>query len=554
MNLTIDLVRALESKLALLEDKVAHLEDELDRQKERTEFRAPFRIVDANGQPVLEVEAVTGGATARLAAANGTGITLSALDTSFIKVDSGERAVEVGGVDNAHGILISQGGKSYAELTDRYDGRYALRIGDDGKNLLTAGIHDSGRVAITVWEGDNELARLDGGETGATGRMRLGGGGDAFVEAAVAAKDGASGFFLGSGAQSIAELATRASATALRVRDGSGNVAVEAGRQAEGWPGISVRNGATTIAQLRPMGSGSVGTLQLYQGGEPAVVLGYHEDMALGLLVKETSGQRVTAGFPVPNAPQVALSTAEHAIAILGQSDKDLSAGALELSLFGKPQIKLDGGPLPEINMWSGADAPVVNIAAVESSAALSILSAGEVKLNLGRLQSSEYHGLEVFEGPATAAMIAADEEGGFARFKNSAGEQTAFLGNINGGTELSVYHGSGQLVRLGSVQGQAGAGTLELMNGGTPTASLGSTTEKPLPAVRIYDKGQPAFAAGIAGNGIAAMSVYSGGKAVGTLQATPDANSALLIQSGGNVVASVNSIDAPGQGHRRGL
>lgn len=129
------------------------------------------------GDPNLEIALDGGGIRLSLGAGEGR-VTLTASDDEAGMRATGKgRDLYFGSFAEFSGLRFFNRGKIGVALSDGGGGpgRYALGFFADGSSRadLVAGYHKDGRLAFSLWEGDNPLVRIDAGNDTGSGAVRL---------------------------------------------------------------------------------------------------------------------------------------------------------------------------------------------------------------------------------------------------------------------------------------------------------------------------------------------------------------------------------------------
>jgi hypothetical protein len=314
-------------RLASLEERIATLEKE--KEEART-VKAPFVVTDGAGKEIFRVAEDAGGAVVTLVG-SGSSVAIEAGAQASLRAVTGDKSVGVGNFKEGSGLLVHQGGQSLAELSDRNNGRFAVRIAAQGSAspVFQAGYHASGQPAISLWDGDTQVARIEK-ETGAAGGRLTLASADKRVELGIMAKQ--AGLIILQGNVSSAELSDRNNngKFALRIAEpGNERTLMQAGYHSSGRIGVSVWEGDNPIAFLERAEAGG-GLLNLYnKEGKPSLTAGLDPQTTKPrLMLGDEAAARVQLGIGTDDGSFVSWfdqSGANRALLIASSNNTDLT-------------------------------------------------------------------------------------------------------------------------------------------------------------------------------------------------------------------------------------
>ena len=465
------------AQLASLEERVKVLESEKDKP-----VSVPFTIVNAAGKEIFKVTDDGAGPSVHVTGPSSS-ITMEAAAETRVLVGTSAKGVQLGMLSNGIGVMALENGKAVAELTDRNNGKYALRIAapGGGPTLFQAGYHQSGQPVISLWDGDKPIVRIERKEDSNGGKLTLFGG-DKTVE--LGASPERSGLFIKQADTSLAEVSDRDNngKFAFRIaQPGSNDTLLQAGFHASGRVGISVWEGANPIAFLERAEAGG-GVLNVYnKEGKPALSAGLDTESGKPvLMVGEETAARIRAGQTKDGAGAF--------VSLIDQAGKERAAltadterSAIDLTdaqgkpMFsvdratttGKPQLVIgdpsgphvqtgvhgtaDGSYLSLIDQ-SGKERAVLTGASTQAQLALSDNS---MRADLGTQDdTAKQPGLFLGKGDADSIVVRLDAAGGgTVRVAGPAGKIVAgLLADEDGGGRVVVTGPDGgmSLVSLG--------------------------------------------------------------------------------------------------------
>ncbi len=328
--------------------------------------------------------------------------------------------------------------------------------------------------------------------------------------------------------------------TSLRIYQKGSGVALQAGLHKNGLPGFSVWDGENPLVRIEKAETGGGGgQVKVFDGGQQVVTLGT-VDNNIGLQVKKDS-DIVFAG-----------KSAEGSEFSLQQgADKIFNVN----SVNGDPRLTLAKDQATNWNMSAAdglqlegkKDGKTVTLGIGSALKGLLLKSGEKTETFIGQLQDGT-NGMAIYGKGDTAVLSAAVLDGtpGF-RVRSDAGKDiAAIIAKDRKEGEIKLFDGSGETVKMGVL---GGSGTLALSKGGKPTLTLGPTEAKATAALRTYNGDKMVLAAGTATGGNGAVIAFDGaGTAAAGLEGDPGTGGAVYVLSKGQVVASVNSNDRPGE------
>lgn len=465
------------AKIVALEARVKELEDQKDKP-----VKAPFMVVDGSNKVIFHIDATGGNPLLQLSGTNGSAQMTVSQSGGLLRLSGGNRNVAVGLSSDYSGFASFVGGNSIAEFIDHYDGRYSVKIAavGGGAPVFQAGYHGSGRPAISLWDGDNQVARLEQGDGSQGGALKLFNGGKEIV--ALGDNNGSNG---------------------LNISGAAGN-SVFAGLMDDANPLIAFMKGKENVVALQTNYGEDSGVLFLNRGNEKRISLNAGDDS--GLLIFKGKDPSLSAIVGEDGVGSFNLANGNNIVASLASQKAAPDSGQLTLYQDGKAALEAGAelnGPVTGLQIYDKGDEPVIDLSVTKAQPSLFI---GDPK--------------------AFASLSINDDE------------PVLLLADANG--------------QVGEFTGRNGRGTLSLFDGGSdkPSITLGPTKDKQRPAVRIYNKGELVFAAGVDPNGMGIAGSIHKDQIVAGVGADNAGNGNVFVKgSDGQVVASVNSMDNPGQG-----
>ena len=93
----------------------------------------------------------------------------------LVQATTASKAVRFGMFSGVYGISAAAGDRPLASLTDRGDGRFALQISPPagGDPVVQVGYHATGRSALSIWDGNNPLVRIEASDSASAGQVKV---------------------------------------------------------------------------------------------------------------------------------------------------------------------------------------------------------------------------------------------------------------------------------------------------------------------------------------------------------------------------------------------
>jgi hypothetical protein len=550
-----DPAAALAAQVAALAARVDALEAERDKQKP---VKAPFTVTDGAGRAIFTVNATSSGAAVHVIGSGGSDVTLqtgsgstdvfmsSGSDAaSFgisdgspllrmvhggqtlvagsadggmklsvadgdariemvpqpgqpaVIVSSGEKAARVGSGAGSFGFVATTGGTPTASLSELGDGKYALRVyaAGGGLPILQAGYHTSGTPAISLWNGDDQIARLDLGEGGKGGKLTLFEGGNETVAAGsvqgskgLVVSDGSAQVFAGMSTDEDPKLwivknknilasleagdgenageVTVFRANDPRVRMSAGpapGMRVLAGQEPvfsayvgeDGIAGLGLYHDKNPVAQLgASTDSPGVGNLALFKQNRPAIELGDLLDGSIGLQV-----------FDKSDDPDLSLAVAGNQPGLFVNKDGKLRAF-----------VGMESGGNPALAIFS-EEGRIGEMTAEGQSGALALLESGKPTITLGPTKEKPVPAFRAYNNGKVLLAAGATPAG--------TGLVAVYGGDDNIGAGLQGYSGGG-----GDVFASAGGKDLVTLQGRSSGGSMVVYGKAGTPLARLVDNG----------------------------------------------------------------
>lgn len=517
-------VAALQLQIQTLEARLKKLEDRLEKP---LTVKAPFTVTTEAGQTMFAVKA-----------ANGPELTL--------------------GSDAAPALRVShKGGTALLELRE---GKYVGAIQASTSNaVVLAGDADRyarlvtapGSAGAEVSEGANRVANLGiFSEFGP--RLRLVDGGKQIFRV-----QGSNGneLVLGEDAAPALKVAATPQETSLRLQHGNslmlaaakqnGDVVVSAlsqtgshaGLQAlAAGPSVVVDSGGQNPSESAFLSLDKSGPrLTLSRSGKLSALLGSAEGMHTGLRIYDPQGGlALAAGLGIGAEPRAGLTlwrNDEEASATL--STTDAGEGLLEIYRPGKQLAaqlgRMEQGKATALRIYDTTGQVALGAGIdVDGEAAVRIANQGKLVANMTAEKSG--HGrIDIVNNNRSVVSI-----------NNS---------SKNGDGVVEIFD-RGNFSILASIGSGGGEGLVELFRARDKLAAqLGAPSGKAT-ALRIFDSaGKVGVGAGIDEYGQHAVRVATNGQFIAGMTARPDGFGSLDIVARGKIVASLNSLDRPGQG-----
>jgi hypothetical protein len=507
-------IAALQAQIAVLTKRIDDLE-----KAEKEPKKAPFTVVNAAGTAIFTVAAEGSGAAMYVYGPAGT-ISMNAADRLSLLIDSG-------------------GASSATLIADDAGPSLVLRNGDSS---VVAGA-DGGTMSLVVQQGANKVA-LKSSEQASLSIDS--GDGTAYISA-----DGDGPTLLLHKGESNLIAGPDGGAMSLEVQQGASKVVLKSGEQAS----LSVDSGDGTAY----ISTDADGPSLLLHKGEANLIAG-PDGGKMSLVVQQgENSATLSAGADAVVSVQEAsrsakLGAADSTFGVSTEVDGSRTTALGDIG-DGKYSLRIyqQGATLPVVQaglLSSGTAGFVVGdgtdqfarIEGMDGGGVVRTYKGGEEVVTLGKL--GDQSGLRVLTDDQTVVAALGGEGPEF--ILSAGGQETfrAYTSENQGALALSGT--TGQFATMGAI---GESGMLELSKGGQPTITLGPTEAKPLPGVRAYEAGKMVFAAGgnTLGSGIAV--VYGGDSIGADMTGAPGGGGAITAYAQGKPVASVNSIDKPGEG-----
>lgn len=450
---------ALEARIAALESRLAALEGEAGKPKP---VKAPFVVVDGGGRAILTVSAdgslvlgsagdnvtlsLAGGPKVEVASGgnvggvfvDGTGprLRLRAGDQWFsagidqgamaVSLANGEtsidlaarsgapliaafadagRAVKMGAAQGAFGFIAASGDAPVASLSAvGGNDLYALKIyepGGSGGPVLQAGYHSNGKPGLSLWEGDNAMARLE-------------------------AVDGGGKLSLFKGSDEVVSVGLVQGAKGLVVTDGGAQVF--AGMAIEAEPNVWIARDKNTLAGFEVSTKDpSAGALFVSRSNERRATLDAGPSPGLRLFHQQESALSAFVGED--GVASLLISKGKDPVALLGGSSDKPSAGGLLLFEKGDATTSLGdlGDGMKGLQVLDTPEKPAIELAIAEGTPGLSINKDGKLRAFLG-MENGGDPAVAVFsESNRLGELTAEGDSGSLVLYKQ--GKQTISVG-----------------------------------------------------------------------------------------------------------------------------
>lgn len=499
-------ITALQAQIATL---TARLET-LEKEKEGPlTVKGPFIVTDAQGTQVFRVDPSAGGGEMTVIGGKSR-VLISADDAATVFVTDYTNTSTLTTESGAH-INIKSGNKQFFAGPTNGSMMSFVREGQTTITLLAR----SGSPIVDVDSGAKSVS--------------------------IGAKGAAFGVAVLNGDEPRAALGDPGDGMAsLRIYQ-KGSVALQAGLHKNGQPGFSVWDGDNPLVRIEKAETGGAGgQVKVFDSGQQVVTLGT-VDNNIGLQVKKDS-DTIFAGKSA-EGPEFSLQQGADKIFNVNSVN-----GATRLMLAKDQATNWMLSAADSLQLEGKKDGKTITFGIGSALKGLLLQSGEKTETFIGQLQDGT-NGMAIYGKGDTALLSAAVIDGtpGF-RVRSDGGKDVAAItAKDRKEGEIKLFDGSGETAKIGGI---GGSGTLVLSQGGKPTLTLGPTETKATAALRTYNGDKMVLAAGTAPGGNGAVIAFDGaGTAAAGLEGDPASGGAVYALSKGQVVASVNSNDRPGEG-----